>query len=208
VESLCCARGEKVLFEALDFELFQGECLRVFGANGVGKTSLLRLLCGLGRAESGRVRWRGEPIDALAEGYRGHLLYIGHQSASKDALTVQENLEAFCGTHEPAARPRIGAALAAVAIEELAHRPVATLSAGQRRRASLARLALSSAPLWLLDEPFAALDSAGEAIVRGLLAGQLERDGCVVFTAHGAGGPPAGARCLDLSAYQPAGAPA
>ncbi len=208
VAGLRCVRGQRALFEHLDLELAGGECLRVCGANGVGKTSLLRLLCGIGHADAGRVLWRGQPVRNASAATRADILYLGHLTAIKEALTVQENLKAFCGTAEPAAAGQIIDALRAVELAPLLHRPVRTLSAGQRRRAGLARLYLSSASLWLLDEPFTALDPAGVGLVGELVGRQLARGGCVVFTAHSPDGPLPQARHLDLDHWQPAAAAA
>jgi heme exporter protein A len=182
---LTCERGGRRLFSDLTFQLQQGQALRVAGANGSGKTSLLRILCGLLAPDAGEVRWQGTPIRSLKEEYGAQLVYLGHAPAVKDELTAQENLSIGCRLAGQApSKEAIHNALQlfGVAGEE---RPLKRLSQGQRRRAALARLALAgSSPLWLLDEPFAALDAPGAKIVEEALAQHLSRGGAIVFTTH------------------------
>ena len=181
---LHCERGGRVLFERLSFRLEAGEFLRVSGANGSGKTSLLRVLCGLLTPSRGCVRWKGEPVAALREEYARQLVYLGHAPAVKGDLTAEENLSIACTLAGVAAsRAAVKSALARFALPHDV--PVRRLSQGQRRRAALARLALSGAvPLWLLDEPFAALDAEGIERLGALLSGHAEKGGAIVFTTH------------------------
>ena len=181
---LRCERGGRVLFERLSFRLGTGEFLRVSGANGSGKTSLLRVLCGLLTPSRGCVRWKGEPVAALREEYARQLVYLGHAPAVKGDLTAEENLSMACTLAGVAAsRDAVKSALARFALPHDV--PVRRLSQGQRRRAALARLALSGAvPLWLLDEPFAALDAEGIERLGALLSGHAEKGGAIVFTTH------------------------
>lgn len=181
---LRCERGGRVLFERLSFRLGAGEFLRVSGANGSGKTSLLRVLCGLLTPSRGCVRWKGEPVAALREEYARQLVYLGHAPAVKGDLTAEENLSIACTLAGVAAsRDAVKSALARFALPDDV--PVRRLSQGQRRRAALARLALSGAvPLWLLDEPFAALDAEGIERLGALLSGHAEKGGAIVFTTH------------------------
>ena len=181
---LRCERGGRVLFERLSFRLGAGEFLRVSGANGSGKTSLLRVLCGLLTPSRGCVRWKGEPVAALREEYARQLVYLGHAPAVKGDLTPEENLSIACTLAGVAAsRAAVKSALARFALPHDV--PVRRLSQGQRRRAALARLALSGAvPLWLLDEPFAALDAEGIERLGALLSGHAEKGGAIVFTTH------------------------
>ena len=192
-----CERGARILFRGVSFVLQPGELLRVAGANGSGKTSLLRILCGLTRPSAGEVRWNGQPIARLKEEYTRELVYIGHAPAVKDDLTPRENLEIACRLAGQATRsPALAAALERLRVPDL---PVRKLSQGQRRRAALARLLLSEAPLWLLDEPFAALDAEGISLLDGLLGKQADRGGAVVYTTHQDVGTRS-ARVVDLGA--------
>ncbi len=181
-----CVRGERTLFSGVGFSLAPGALLRVTGSNGSGKTSLARMLCGLLEPAAGEVRWGGENIRALRDEYWGRLLYIGHANALKDDLTATENL-AFAGgiAGLTVSRERVHTALARFGLAGRERLPVRVLSQGQRRRAALARLAVSEAqPLWILDEPFAALDAAGVDLVQSLAGEHLARGGMVVLTTH------------------------
>jgi heme exporter protein A len=179
-----CERQKRVLFAGLSFALGGGELLRVAGANGSGKTSLLRILCGLLAPQAGEVRWNGAPIQGLREEYARHMIYLGHAPAVKDDLSTEENLAIACrlaGLRVAARSVREALARFGLSGAELVKR----LSQGQRRRAALARLWLSAAvPLWLLDEPFTALDAAGVAMLRELIEGHIGRGGAVVYSTH------------------------
>jgi heme exporter protein A len=197
-QELECERGARKLFSGLSFALPAGEALRVAGANGSGKTSLLRILCGLSPPAQGHVSWNGTEIGELREDYSTRLVYLGHAPAVKDDLTPAENLAIACRIAGQATAPEaIGDALGrfGLAGREI---PARRLSQGQRRRAALARLALSAErPLWLLDEPFSALDAAGIELVRGLIAAHLGRGGAAVYTTHQDAGI-AGAAVIEL----------
>ncbi|HXF65190.1 MAG TPA: cytochrome c biogenesis heme-transporting ATPase CcmA [Burkholderiales bacterium] len=183
---LGCVRGERTLFSGLDFALAAGELLRVAGANGSGKTSLLRIVCGLLAPSAGEVRWNGASARALREEYWRRLLYIGHANAIKDDLTAAENLAVACTLSGVRAEPaRIGEALRRMGLAPYGSRPCKLLSQGQRRRVALARLHLATAtPLWVLDEPFAALDATAVAEVEALIAGHVARGGIAIYTTH------------------------
>ena len=196
---LRCERGGRTLFGGLSFALQPGEALRVAGANGSGKTSLLRIVCGLLSPSGGEVRWQGTPIRTLKEDYARQLVYLGHAAALKDDLTAAENLAIACRL---AGNPQPEEAICGVLDEwEVPAGLVARrLSQGQRRRGALARLGLSgSIPLWLLDEPFSALDAAGIDLLRDLLLEQLQQGGAIAFTTHQDAGIEA-ARKIDLDA--------
>ena len=183
---LSCERGDRQLFAGLSLALEAGGLARLLGANGSGKTSLLRILAGLTRPAAGEVRWRGERIGDLAEEYGRELAYIGHAPALKDELTVAENL-AFAARLAGivASGAQLEAALEVLGMAMHAALPARVLSQGQKRRVSLARLALPGAPaLWLLDEPFAALDEDGIGRVRALTEAHLARGGMLVLTSH------------------------
>jgi heme exporter protein A len=183
---LAATRGDTTLFSGLGFSLAPGALLRVTGANGSGKTSLLRALCGLLMPSSGEVRWNGENVRALREEYWKHLAYVGHADALKDDLTVEENLATACalaGLQVSASRAR--AAIESLGLAGRGRLPARALSQGQRRRAALARLAVSEVlPLWILDEPFAALDAQAVEQVQSLAGEHLARGGMVVLTTH------------------------
>lgn len=193
-----CERGGRVLFKDLSLSLASGDLLRVTGANGSGKTSLLRILCGLLSPSQGEVRWRGQPIRKLAEEYSRELVHIGHGPGLKDELTAAENLEIACTLAGLAVSgDEVGKAVGQFGIP--ADKVVRQLSQGQRRRAALARLSLSGeVPLWLLDEPFAALDDTATGLVEQLMLQHLGRGGAIVYSAHQSSGLDAGARSLGL----------
>jgi heme exporter protein A len=176
-----CVRGGRVVFAGLDFEAAAGEVLAVTGANGSGKTSLLRLIAGLLIPAEGAVALEGADAElTLLE--QAH--YLGHRDALKPALSVTENLSFwrdFLGGEAHDAGP----SLASVGLDHAAHLPAAYLSAGQRRRLSLARLLTVRRPVWLLDEPTAALDIAGQELFAGLMREHLSRGGLIVAATHG-----------------------
>jgi len=182
--NLECERGGRRLFQGMTFSVGSGETLRVAGPNGSGKTSLLRILCGLLTPSAGEVRWNGARIQSLKEEFARHVLYLGHAPAVKDELTGAENLRVACalvGLSPSAQQARD--ALARFGVP--ADKPVRQLSQGQRRRAALARLSVSwQAPLWLLDEPFTALDAAAAELTRSLLGEHAQRGGSVVYSTH------------------------
>ena len=186
VNDLACERGERRLFSGLTFAAAEGTLLRVAGANGSGKTSLLRIVCALMLPAHGEVLWKGSNIRSLRENYWQELAYVGHLNAVKDDLTSLENLTIGAAL---AARPvERDAALAALELFGIAHcapLPARVLSQGQRRRVALARLALGSGcPLWVLDEPFTALDASAVTLLQSLISQHLDRGGIVVLTTH------------------------
>ncbi|MCC6473857.1 MAG: cytochrome c biogenesis heme-transporting ATPase CcmA, partial [Burkholderiales bacterium] len=181
-----CVRGDRVLFSGLAFKAERGELLRIAGANGRGKTSLLRTLCGLLAPAQGEIRWDGTRIRRLREEYWRALLYIGHANAVKDDLTALENVRVACALNDiPASTERAGEALRQLGLAGCEGLPARVLSQGQRRRVTLTRLALGEGqPLWLLDEPFTALDVAALAWVREAIERHVGRGGIVIYTTH------------------------
>lgn len=178
---LTCVRGGREVFTDLGFSLSGGEALAVTGRNGAGKTSLLRLIGGLLKPAAGAIALEGGP-DGLPPAEQAH--YLGHRDALKPALSVAENLgfwHAFLG----GARESRSAALATVGLDHIAHLPAGYLSAGQKRRLSMARLVAVRRPLWLLDEPTSALDAAGQALFAALMSKHLAGGGLIVAATHG-----------------------
>lgn len=185
VMNLSCARGEHQLFANLSFALSAGELLQVQGENGSGKTTLLRTLCGFMQPLAGEIRWQGQSIRGLDEAYHADIIYLGHMNAIKDELNALENLRissalAGCAVSDSVA---IGA-LRRMGLRGRETFPVKVLSQGQRRRVALARLLISKAPLWILDEPLTALDVGAVGLMQELIGEHLGNRGMVIFTTH------------------------
>lgn len=198
---LACRRGNRRLFGGVNFDLGAGQALWLRGRNGRGKTSLLRLAAGLSVPESGRITWGGVPVREAA-GMAQRLVYVAHASALKDDLSVTESLRFLAQLQgRDDSIPALHAALDRVGMGSRRDALVRTLSQGQRRRATLARLALErKASLWILDEPYDALDSDGIDSINALLGEHLARGGSVLLTSHqaaGASAPPMTAFDLD-----------
>lgn len=181
-----CARGDRVLFSGATFTLSAGEGIYVTGANGAGKTSFLRLICGLSVPEHGDVLWNGQSVRGLREEFARNLLFLGHAAALKDELNAVENLvvaAALVGNEISETQAR--SALRAIGLKGRESLPVRALSAGQRRRVNLARLLLPNPPaLWVLDEPFTALDTEAVLRLANILADHLRSGGMLIYTTH------------------------
>jgi len=197
--ALSCERDWRLLFERLDLQIAKGEMVQIAGPNGSGKTSLLRLLSGLMQPTAGEVRLNGRNLESQRDELARNLLWIGHAAGIKGLLTPEENLTWLCALHQPATREAIWQALDAVGLRGFEDVPCHTLSAGQQRRVGLARLYLSPPPLWILDEPFTALDKHGVAQLERHLAVHCEQGGMVVLTTHHSlAAKPVGFREIDL----------
>jgi heme exporter protein A len=199
VADLACRRGGRPVFRRLSFVLGAGEMIALTGRNGSGKTTLLRALALLVRADTGTIRWQGAEVQADPEAWRGRLAWLGHLDGLKGDLTVAENLLAGQRLRGGAApQGQLVAALAKLDLQNLASRPVRTLSAGQRRRVGLARVLSSATPLWLLDEPLNALDAPAQQAFRSVLQDHLDKGGLAVAATHADLGLPT-ARAVELS---------
>ena len=185
-QAVKCVRGDRIVFSDVDLALPAGGLLQISGPNGSGKTSLLRIVCGLIPPAGGKIFWDDRDVVSLGDDFHRELAYVGHLNAIKDELSVRENLRfnaQLAGLS--VAQKEIELALADFAFGGLEHRPGKYLSQGQKRRLGLARLKLAGArPLWVLDEPFAALDAAGIEMVRTMLEAHLARGGLVLLTTH------------------------
>ncbi|MGH8507599.1 MAG: cytochrome c biogenesis heme-transporting ATPase CcmA [Gammaproteobacteria bacterium] len=180
--ALSCRRGDRLLFRGLSFTLAEGEILQITGANGAGKTTLLRMIAGLTQPESGTLHWRGQPLERIRSTYLRDLIYVGHADGVKGGLSIAENLTLASALHGGGIS--IGAALRRLGLSEFADTLSHRLSAGQRRRLALARLLVNQSCLWLLDEPFTALDKTAIKTVASMLEEHAARGGLVIFTSH------------------------
>jgi heme exporter protein A len=183
-QQLFCERDERILFSGLCFELYTGQLMQVMGSNGSGKTSLLRILCGLNDHYEGEILWCGEPANEQRERYLASLLYIGHRGGVNRILTPRENLRWSAALHAPVDDLSIESALARVGLRAYEDIPCRNLSAGQTQRVALARLLISPAILWVLDEPFTTLDVQGVKDLEMLLAEHVSAGGSILLTTH------------------------
>jgi len=185
VKNLQCTRGERELFTNLSFSLEKKQLLMLEGRNGSGKTTLLRALCGMYLPDSGEILWNGVSIKKQDENYRQELLYLGHLNAIKADMTVLENLRFNCLlAGQPVVDSQLMNALDTIGLYAFEDYPTSQLSQGQKRRVALARLLVSKASLWILDEPFVALDVAAVELLQSIIAGHIEKGCMLVLTTH------------------------
>ena len=182
---LSCVRGERQLFSSLNLRVVSGNCLHIRGENGVGKTSLLRLLTGLSKPEAGEVLWGEQSITIDPLSYHRALLFLGHRDALKEDLTALENLLMYAALDRmPLSTEKALSALWRFGLRGREHLPVNCLSAGQKRRVLMARMSTRRASLWILDEPFNALDINAVHELQNLMVEHLDQGGLIIFTSH------------------------
>ncbi|KOO05222.1 cytochrome c biogenesis heme-transporting ATPase CcmA [Vibrio nereis] len=186
VSQLTAIRDERILFESLSFTIGSGELVQIEGRNGTGKTTLLRIVTGLGDRDTGEIFWNGENIESNRDAYHEDLLFLGHSTGVKRDLTAYENLRFYLSVHskQSMSKEEIYSALVKVGLAGREDVPVAQLSAGQQRRVALARLWLSQHKLWILDEPLTAIDKQGVKVLESLFLSHAEKGGIVVLTTH------------------------
>ena len=185
VRDLACVRGDHRLFRGLNFTLHAGELLHLRGSNGSGKTSLLRTICGLMAPAEGQVLWQGKNTRSIRDEFFNNLIYLGHLGAIKGDLTAIENLRLACQLAGlPAEEDNLLKAIAQMGLVGREDLPTKVLSAGQKRRVALARLLAHNAKLWVLDEPFNALDVAAVDLLKRLIADHVRAEGMVILTTH------------------------
>jgi heme exporter protein A len=179
-----CWRGERHILRDVSFSVRSGEFLKLTGPNGVGKTTLIRIVCGLLPAENGTVEWRGKVVRSTNDEYHVEMAYLGHLNSLKADLTARENLRFLAGLRQALTDADIDGALDRVGILSRGDLPARSLSAGQKRRLALARLLLSGATLWVLDEPVTNLDTAGISLVEELITEHVAKGGLALSAAH------------------------
>jgi heme exporter protein A len=185
IVNLECIRGDRRLFTGLNFELAAGELLHLTGHNGSGKTTLLRTICGLIIPTDGEVRWQGENVRKLRDDFARELVYIGHKNAIKADLTGTENLRIACQLDGlPVSVKQAWDALEKMGLRGHEDLPVRVLSQGQKKRVAMARLLLNKSPLWILDEPFTALDKAAVAYLQTVIQEHVDEGGMAILTTH------------------------
>jgi len=182
--ALTCERGERLLFSELDLAVDHGQMIQLEGANGSGKTSLLRILCGLAQPIDGEIFWNGVSTRKQRLEFLANVAYLGHFNAIKGELTPLENLAISRGLGIPSETTSADDALEQVGLLDFDDQPCHSLSAGQKRRVSLARLLTTRSPLWVLDEPFTSLDVDGVALVEDMLRSHLDDGGLAIVTTH------------------------
>lgn len=195
---LLCERDDRVLFEKLDVGVSSGQLLQVEGRNGAGKTTLLRILAGLMWPQDGQVLWRGQPLSRVREQFAADIIYLGHRTGIKTSLTPLENLHFWARLRGEVDETVLREALWRVGLKGFDTVPCGQLSAGQQRRAALARLFVSPARLWILDEAFTAIDKRGVQELETWLLDKVDAGGAIILTTHHALNLGDRVRCLNL----------
>ena len=183
VINLSCFRNDRLLFSEINFSINSGEILLIEGLNGSGKTTLLKMLCGLRGYDEGTINFNQQNITQLDSNYTDKLSYLGHKNGNKAALTVKENLRLSSNLNDNIDSD-FNAIIKQVGLAKESDQLSAQLSAGQNRRLAIARLIISQHPLWILDEPFTALDSKGITMLKELMINRLQQGGLVILTSH------------------------
>jgi heme exporter protein A len=184
VNKLYCERDERVLFKDLDFSVTEGEVWQIQGSNGSGKTTLLRILCGLNDEFSGEIHWRGKQQRQARQEFNLEVFFLGHAPAINKTLSPRENLSWFCASRGLENTDQIKTVLHSFNLYGYEDMPCYLMSAGQQRRVSLARMLLSQAKLWIIDEPFTALDKQGVQELEALLSAHAQAGGSIILTTH------------------------
>ena len=198
IQSLSCERGYRTLFSDLSFTIGTGEALRIAGPNGSGKSTLLKVIAGISSDYSGKLFWKDEEIRTCSESYHSQMCFLGHSKAVKSSLTATENLAWFQGLYPCKSSVTINDALKQVGLAAYGDTLCGQLSAGQQQRVALARLIMSAASLWILDEPFTAIDKQGVAEFETLIGHFVEQGGAVMITTHHNLQLPVDLRVVDL----------
>lgn len=184
VSGIECIRQDIILFQDVSFKLHSGDLLQIDGVNGSGKSSLLRLLAGLMQPNAGEIIWQGKEISRCRYEYQQEIIYIGHLNGVKDALTALENLRVMVALAGSKPDIPLSNALDQVELAGMDTIPLSRMSAGQKRRVALARLFVTKAAIWLLDEPFTSLDASGKLVIERLIAEHCARGGIIIFATH------------------------
>ena len=184
VSGLECIRQDIILFQDISFKLHSGDLLQIDGVNGSGKSSLLRLLAGLMQPNAGEIIWQGKEISSCRNEYQQEINYIGHLNGVKDALTALENLRVMVALAGSKPDIPFSKALDQIELAGMESIPLSRMSAGQKRRVALARLFVTKAAIWLLDEPFTSLDASGKLVIERLIAEHCARGGIIIFSTH------------------------
>ena len=203
-ENISCERDDRILFSGLNFDLAAGEVMRIHGPNGSGKTTLLRVLTTLARDFNGALFWGESPMDEVRSQFLAEMAFIGHDSGIQGQLTPLENLSWYCHLAGLPSQPaEIEQAIATIGLRGYGDVPCAQLSAGQKRRVALSRLILLKTPLWILDEPFTAIDAKGVLALEQLIQAHVQQAGSVILTTHQEIQGDFPVKVLDLAAFTP-----